>query len=215
MIGLAILGVPVRIVETDEIDDRVPTLLELAHKAVDSGFGDRGVVESVHIGVADEEQFLAGDTVDLRVMRGGHRRPRLRLDIDRQHSFATVATYEHVGSPGRHCFQPPGVDHADDRRILGHEPILLDLAWRSIQVLEDRVADLFTNPQLRVRREDFETRGGYLRTAANDDRRSDTASTQSELRVRHFQHQPPHGRRPCTLPPLWLAPDPCWGHRSS
>ena len=81
-IGLAVIGVPERIVLADEIDDRMPARLEVSHQPVYSRLRHRSVVVPVLIGVPDKEQFLSHETIDLRVVRSGHRGPCLRTDID-------------------------------------------------------------------------------------------------------------------------------------
>ena len=98
-IGLAVVGVPVRVFLADEIDDLVAARLAPSHQPVDSGLGHRCVVPTVEIGMADEEQFLASDAIEavtsntaLAGREGEHYREALRL-LNRAEAAPTARSW--------------------------------------------------------------------------------------------------------------------------
>ena len=152
--------------------------LETSYQRINSGLGDRRVVESVQIGAADKKQVLAGDSINLRVILSRRRRPRLRLNVDRQYWLAAVVAYEHIGAAGCHCLDPPLVHHANHRGVLGRKAVVLHPDQHSIQALEDGIVDLLAHSQTCVVRKHLERAKGSLGTTGNDDRRGDTEASE-------------------------------------
>jgi len=119
--------------------------LERSDEPIYAGLCHHSVVEPIQIGVADEEQFLAGETVDRRVMRSRHRGPPILTDVDGQQALAGIAAYQHIRGPWRYCLEAPSVDHANNRWILRCKAIVFDLFRSSFLEVEDGVADLLAD----------------------------------------------------------------------
>jgi hypothetical protein len=53
---------------TDQIDDGTATCFELSHEPIYAGLRHSRAVEPIEMGMADEEQFLADETLDFRMV---------------------------------------------------------------------------------------------------------------------------------------------------